>query len=66
MMKSLTHSHMLIPEVTGCFHVDSDLHVKPFIKDVLLPLHNGFLKVKMSSFEEKHDRELSYTPGIVY
>ena len=28
----LTNSHMLIPEVTGCIQVDSELHVKLFYK----------------------------------
>ena len=47
---------MSVPEVTGCIQVDSKLHVKLFLKDVLFPFHNGFVK-------EKHVRKLLCIPG---
>ena len=50
---------MPVPEVTGCIQADSKLHVKLFLKDVLFPFHNGFVK-------EKHVRKLLCIPGIVY
>ena len=33
---------MLIPEVTGCIQVDSELHVKRFCKGCSVPLPQGF------------------------
>ena len=38
----LTNSHMLVPEVTGCIQVDSELHVKLFYKGCSVTLPQWF------------------------
>ena len=57
---------MLIPAVTGCIQVDSELQVKLFCKRCSVPLPQCFRQGQDCSFEEKHVRKLPCRPGIVY
>ena len=47
------NSHLLIPELTGCIQVDSELKVNLFCKGCFFPFHNGFIQVKIVVFQGK-------------
>ena len=50
---------MLIPEVTVCIHVDSELHVTLFCKGAPFPFRNDFVKVKIVVFRGKECYKIS-------